>query len=587
MGPQQPQGSAATISSEGDLSSSVDNWGAHAMDSSMSDSTVTTSPSILGFDDGATGEKNTYQLDYPSLGLPVSVCGTQSETISSLAWSPGISEDLMPWSLLQRVGTETGGGLTDWNEMPMPMPMPVPVPVPSPLPAPNPTIRGSQTSSTIWVGATPSVASGWTPNLHAPNPPPDPNALVNYFANVVSLDLVRDPGSPVTEIILPLCYSSGIVRDAACALAGLHMARTSVRNDCDHALFLSQALVGLPLLAQLDEDWAQDQVLATLLLLLYYEVLSQRSPSNLLAQHIQQAWQILYSRPSVDTSSSRLFDQAFRYFDVMNSLATSVAPLYPAPTPRPRRSQPSSPATPLSPDYADPPLAIGPAPDLLPTLHRFAELIILKQELDNVNTASQTSKAAVLRVEYETTCRAIEQALSAWEPPLPPGYTLVNRIVDGPPDASETDVARARCDAGRALAYKHGALVMLHRTGQSEEAAMRHAQSAMWHCVAASTTACMQRPGDGSVSGAGLLWPLLVGACELIEPRDRGMARQAFSAVDTAFRGSVNLGRSWELVLEVWRRRDLAAVEGGGYPGLGCMDWRRVAEEMGISLVLG
>ncbi|KAL2754002.1 hypothetical protein ACRALDRAFT_1075925 [Sodiomyces alcalophilus JCM 7366] len=281
----------------------------------------------------------------------------------------------------------------------------------------------------------------------------------------------------------------------------------------------------------------------------------------------------------------------------MNALATSVPPLSPAPTTCSRRSQPSSPATPPSPEYADPPLVISPAPDLLATLHRLAELAVLKQELDNASMASQTSKAAVLRVEYETNYRAIEQAISAWEPRLPFGYTLANRIVDGPPDASETDVARARCDAGRALAYKHGALVMLLRlsgaantgtgTAQVQEAVVRHAQSAIWYCVAASTTAGMQGPGDRSVSGAGLLWPLLLGASEVTEPRDRGMARQAFSAVETAFRGSVNLGRAWELVLEVWRRRDLAAVGDGQCPDPGSTGWRRVADEMGVSLVFG
>lgn len=281
----------------------------------------------------------------------------------------------------------------------------------------------------------------------------------------------------------------------------------------------------------------------------------------------------------------------------MNAFATGVAPLSPAPTTRSRRSQPSSPTSPPPHGHAEAPPTIGLAPELLPTLHRLAELAVLKQELDNANMTSQASKAAVLRVEYETTCRAIEQAILAWEPSLPFGYTLVNRIVDGPPDASQTDVAHARCNAGRALAYKHGALVMLLRlggatntgtgSGQVEEAVVRHARSAIWHCVATSTTALAQGPEDRSVSGAGLLWPLLVGACEVTEPRDRGMARQAFSAVETAFRGSVNLGRAWELVIEVWRRRDMALVEGGPYPDVSSMGWRHVAGEMGISLVFG
>lgn len=177
--------------------------------------------------------------------------------------------------------TAADAGQTNWMEMPTTVSLP--------LPEPDPAISGAQTSGTSWTANSPSASSGWTPNLPAPNPPPDPNALLNYFGNVVSIDLVGDGGTHMTEIILPLCYSSGTVRDAACALAGLHMVRTSVGSTCDHALFHSQALVGLPLVARLDEDWARDQTLAALLLLVYYEVVSEfpkSLPAHSLIAHV-------------------------------------------------------------------------------------------------------------------------------------------------------------------------------------------------------------------------------------------------------------------------------------------------------------
>jgi hypothetical protein len=81
-----------------------------------------------------------------------------------------------------------------------------------------------------------------------------------------------------------------------------------------------------------------------------------------------------------------------------------------------------------------------------------------------------------------------------------------------------------------------------------------------------------------------LLWPLFVASLEAGEGRDRGLARQAFAALE-GLKGVVNAGKAWEVVLEVWRRKDLAKAGGG--LDIGGMGWTRVAKEMGLGIVFG
>lgn len=252
-------------------------------------------------------------------------------------------------------------------------------------------------------------------------------------------------------------------------------------------------------------------------------------------------------------------------------------------------------------DFSKSPLGL--TTTILPALHGLADLNNLKHELDRAAATNQSSEAAMLRAEFNASRAAIESALMQWEPTLPSGYTLVNRVVDGPEDAREADVAAVRSAASRGLACKQAALTYLHRCIGGEapgsEPVQRHARAALWHCVAAASSpyaaaaaaAAAASPdrvqgavGCGSGTGAGMLWPLFVSSIEASEGRDRGMARQAFAALE-GLKGVVNASKAWEVVLEVWHRKDLARAGGG--PDLGGMGWRRVADEMGISLVFG
>lgn len=224
----------------------------------------------------------------------------------------------------------------------------------------------------------------------------------------------------------------------------------------------------------------------------------------------------------------------------------------------------------------------GMADDLWPTLHRLGELATMKRELQAAMATGQASKFAVLRTEYETTYKAIERALESWSPTLPPGFNLVNRIVDGPEDASETELANIRWITSTALAYRQSALVYLYSTiseyPSSHELVQKHSQASLWHCAASV-----------SHGGAGLtmLWPLFTSACHAICSRDRGLVRQAFTAFGNK-KGTVNTEKPWAVVMDVWRRMDMRAygkeqVGSEAFPDL----WKQVAANMKVGIVFG
>ncbi|KAG7106347.1 L-arabinose-responsive transcription regulator ARA1 like protein [Verticillium longisporum] len=468
------------------LASFLDPWAAG--DTSMSDSTTGTSPSLLGYDDAALGE-NTYQIGTFDLA-GANVCGTQAEVIPSLAWSPQIEEHLLPWPFL--------AGHMDWGEQ-----------------------QQQQQQHQPILAPVPPVHMPWLA-------PASPRPRGSFSA-------VADP----------------------------------IAQTLDHNAL---ALIGLPALAEVEEDWATEQTLGAVLLLVYYEMLLQRGPTNLIGRHMQQVWRVLEKVHASENPRLDFFREAFGYFDVIHALSSGTAPCAPSPPSVHSHTLISALDSSIS-------AISGFTADLWPTLHRLASLPCRQsdQSLSRDSHASTEGKDA--SDERKAALHKLEQVLIAWEPALPPGYTLVNRVVDGPEDAPEDEVARIRVMTSKALACKQSALIVLNRE-RDAEAVQRHARAALWHCV--SATGPHLPPGRGT--GAGMLWALFEAACEAGDGRDRGLARQAFAAVEAA-RGVVNAAKAWEVVVEVWRRRDLAKAGGRADPGGG--GWRRIAEEMGFSLVFG
>ena len=229
------------------------------------------------------------------------------------------------------------------------------------------------------------------------------------------------------------------------------------------------------------------------------------------------------------------------------------------------------------------------ATTLWPIIHRLSNLAGVKEELDTAIAKGQTSKAAVLRTELETTASAIQVALKHWQPMLPPDWNL-----------STTERARLQSILNNALAYRHSAFVYLHRTiyghSRSHPSVQDHAHLSLTHCAGSVS-------GDGPMSA--LLWPLFVAACEATSLEDRELASKSFSTIDRV-QGMANIERAWCIVQEVWRRADeeeeeelkkmalkqmqqqfKLEISGVGNTQSGGDLWRRVSQEMGVNIVFG
>ncbi len=100
--------------------------------------------------------------------------------------------------------------------------------------------------------------------------------LMDHFCNVLSHLIVfkEDTGNPFRELILPLAYISSPIMNAILALSSAHLEHRGIENEEKSMDFHNSALQGL---AQLIDQGAQankEEVLSTIMLLLYYEAVS-------------------------------------------------------------------------------------------------------------------------------------------------------------------------------------------------------------------------------------------------------------------------------------------------------------------------
>lgn len=282
--------------------------------------------------------------------------------------------------------------------------------------------------------------------------------------------------------------------------------------------------------------------------------------------------------------------KAFRFYDVITALSFGTAPLS-----APPGSGALSPFPPLDSRGAMSPVGsvdalLGMATSLWPIIHRLSNLRGLKDQLEAAESRGDVGKVSSLRTEFESTASAIQVALKQWQPVLPPGSALAR---DPCELSADEGVERGRLQSilNNALAYRHSAFVYLYRSihdyPRNHAMVQRHTHVSLTHCV-------------GTVSNEGpmgaLLWPLFVAACEATSLGDRDLARQAFVAIDRR-QGMTNIDRAWSIVQEVWRRADeaerrqeestdadIAAILGVSRGG----DlWRRVSEDMGMTIVFG
>jgi len=103
-------------------------------------------------------------------------------------------------------------------------------------------------------------------------------ALVDHFCSVLSHLIVfkEEQGNPFQKLVLPLCQKSDVVMNALCALTSAHLEYRGVapRGGGEKSVYFhNQSIQGISLLIQQGFK-AKNELLAAIMLLVYYEVVS-------------------------------------------------------------------------------------------------------------------------------------------------------------------------------------------------------------------------------------------------------------------------------------------------------------------------
>lgn len=227
---------------------------------------------------------------------------------------------------------------------------------------------------------------------------------------------------------------------------------------------------------------------------------------------------------------------------------------------------------------------LGLATSLWPVIHRLSTLLALKNEVDEAVNHGDISGTAEIRAKFDQECAAVESSLEEWQPMLPVDCNSQTGL-EGPGPNSGAKMKQFQSIFNTALAYRHSALVYLYRTiydcPRDHPMVQRHASISLVHCEAT-----VRHEGP---MGA-LLWPLFVASCEAVEPADRDLASEAFRGIGQRQR-MANIDKAWEVLQEVWNRADCAdafdsdatIISGQRKKDL----WRRVSEDMGMTIVFG
>ncbi|RYP70540.1 hypothetical protein DL771_005359 [Monosporascus sp. 5C6A] len=408
---------------------------------------------------------------------------------------------------------------------------------------------------------------------------PNRRALVDHFCNVLSHLIVfrEECGNPFQQLVLPLAHQSSPVMNAVYALASAHMEYRGVNTGEKSVSFHNRAIQDLARLIQREDKINKTELLAAIMLLVYYEVLVQRGRTNIVDGHLKGALTIMNS--ANDSSPTSVFlERAFRFYDVITALSLGTAPLSTAPAagcllPFPLDAPAASPLSNVD-------TLLGMSTTLWPIMHRLSNLLSLKTELEKAVSTNEVSKIAVLKTEFETTSQAIETALTQWQPCLPPNTVVRDGVLELTGAEESPDRPRLQSILSNAMAYRHSAFVYLYRTiyGYLPAHALvqKHAHAALHHCVETTT--------HKGPMGA-LLWPLFVAACEAINGEDRILAEKAFAEIEIR-QGMTNIEQAWKVVREVWTRLDLVSAVSDREATPADL-WRRVSAELGVNIVFG
>lgn len=107
---------------------------------------------------------------------------------------------------------------------------------------------------------------------------PNRRALVDHFCRVLSHVMVfkEGDGNPFRQLLLPLAIDNSPVLDAIFALSSAHLEHQGKQCEETGLSFITKAIQGVSKMLQVDGDAHRDELLSTILLLIYYEVVSSR-----------------------------------------------------------------------------------------------------------------------------------------------------------------------------------------------------------------------------------------------------------------------------------------------------------------------
>lgn len=113
--------------------------------------------------------------------------------------------------------------------------------------------------------------------------------LIDHFNNVLARLIVlnEESGNPFQRLILPMCQSSDAVRNAVFALSSAHREYRGLIGPCvttldaeNSAFFYNQAIQGIAKLIEAGTSRNKNELLAAIMLIVYYEVVSNLDHSG-------------------------------------------------------------------------------------------------------------------------------------------------------------------------------------------------------------------------------------------------------------------------------------------------------------------
>lgn len=279
-----------------------------------------------------------------------------------------------------------------------------------------------------------------------------------------------------------------------------------------------------------------------------------------------------------------LCKQAFRFYDVITALSFNSTPILPTPDCENFAPFPSVDCRGATVPAGNVDTLLGMATSLWPIIYRLSTLGGLKRQLLEAELRGDDSETAKLRMEFETTASAVEFALQEWVPS--PDESLP-KDTDNPIMAGVSAKKQMESILNSAMAYRHSGFVYLYRTiygcSRHHSVVQRHTHISLTHC--------METVRNKGPMGA-LLWPLFVASCEATDADDRELSRQTFTAINQR-QGMTNIERARCIVEEVWRRADSGEDAEDDEDEIMLIGkqkndlWRRVSQDMGVTVVFG